>query len=356
MTLEDLGYSKSLEDYRTANHLENYEVGRVVVEHRERYVVRSGKGEVVAELLGNLRFKARSRADLPSVGDWVAFSEFDEDKGLIHAVFPRTGVIERQMVGRESAKQIIATNIDMGLIVQSVGRDFNLNRLERYLTLCNAASVEPVIIINKIDLSSSTEQLESLLHELNERIPGVPIILSSNETGEGQKEIKSLIKKGRTYCLLGSSGVGKSTLLNALAGTRLMETGEISIGIDRGKHVTTHRELFVLPDGGIVIDNPGMREVGVVDSSEGVERTFDAIAELARECRFKDCQHNGEKGCAVQAALEEGDIDAAAIANYHKILREKSHYETSEADRRRKDKSLGKMYKRIQEKRRKDKY
>ncbi|MCL4113167.1 UNVERIFIED_CONTAM: hypothetical protein GTU68_065803 [Idotea baltica] len=259
------------------------------------------------------------------------------------------------MVGKATAKQIIATNIDVGLIVQSVGRDFNLNRLDRYLSLCYAAEVLPVVVINKIDLIERTE-LETLLRDVHERNQGVQIILSSIETGDGLPEIRSLIEKGKTHCMLGSSGVGKSTLLNALAGSSVMETGEISVAIDRGKHVTTHRELFVLPDGGIIIDNPGMRELGMIDSEEGVETTFDTIVDLARECRFKDCRHEGERGCAVQVAIEDGSVDAAALENYHKLIREKNHYEASEVDRRRKDKNLGKMYKQIQKKRRRDKY
>lgn len=355
MTLSELGYNESLHTYRQANQLESFAVGRVISEHKERYVVKTEGGEFQAELLGNLRFAAESRRDFPAVGDWVAIAEYDADKALIHAIFPRTSLIERQAVGRSGQVQIIAVNIDYGLIVQAADRDFNLNRLERYLTICHASGVKPVILLSKIDLIDG-DTLAGLLAELSRRISEVPIIPISNESNAGFDRLKGVIRQGQTYCLLGSSGVGKSTLLNKLAGKEQMKTGEISSAMKKGKHTTSHRELIVLEGGGILIDNPGMREVGITDAASGLEMTFDTIVELTEACKFKNCTHRHEAGCAVLEALESGAVDEEAYQNFQKMLRERSRFETTLAERRKKDKSQGKLYKRIQEERRRRKY
>jgi ribosome biogenesis GTPase len=356
MTLEDLGYNEQLETYRREHQLHQFEAGRVISEHKERYIVKTAEGEYQAELLGNLRFTAESRYDLPAVGDWVAMAPYDDDKALIHAVFPRTSVIERKAVGRAGQTQIIATNVDYALIVQAVDRDFNLNRVERYLTICYASKVQPVIVLTKIDLVTPAV-LNELLAGLTQRIAsGVPVLPVSNLTREGIEPIAAYVQKGKTICLLGSSGVGKSTLLNQLAGKEEMKTAEISSSVNKGKHTTTHRELILLENGGILIDNPGMREVGIADASGGLEMTFDTIMELAASCKFKDCTHQHEKGCAVLEALGNGELDGDAYENFLKMQRERNRFETSKAEQRRKDKSLGKLYKRIMEEKKKRKY
>ena len=346
MKLEDLGYSPLLENYRNENNLSAFDVGRVILQHKDRYVVRSENTEFDCELIGNLRFNAESRADLPAVGDWVAISPYDDDKALIHAIYPRHSIIERQAVGKVGQRQIIATNIDFGLIVLAVNRDFNINRVERYLTICNAAKVSPIVILSKVDLIAEQE-MEALLDQLNQRIKDVPIIAISNYTQKGIEELKKIIQAGKTYCLLGSSGVGKSTLLNTLSGAKVMQTGEISESVDRGKHVTSHRELILLKDGGIIIDNPGMREVGVTSSSDGLEMTFDDIFALAEKCRFNDCTHTSENGCAILEALEKGEIDEESYHNFQKMAREQERFETSEHERRRKRKNMSKMIRRV---------
>ena len=195
MTYQDLGYNDTLEKYRIDQNLDSFEVGRVILEHKERYVVRTPENEYDAELIGNLRFTAESRYDFPAVGDWVAFSEYDEDKALIHAIYPRISIIERQAVGKSGQVQIIATNIDCGLIVQAVDRDFNLNRLERYLTICNASQVRPVVVLSKTDLIGTSE-LESIVDQVSQRIKDVPIISVSKQTS-GYAQLESLIKEGR---------------------------------------------------------------------------------------------------------------------------------------------------------------
>ena len=344
MTLEDLGYNLELENYRKEHDLDSFEVGRVISEHKERYVVKTPDKECDGEIIGNLRYTALNRSDFPAVGDWVAISSYDNNKVLIHSVFPRKTMIERQAVGKHGEKQIIATNIDYAFIVQAVDRDFNINRIERVLTICHTSNVKPMIILNKIDLISDNT-LSELVSKVQERIKQVPIIPISNESQKGFEKLKERIEKGKTYCLLGSSGVGKSTLLNSLLGKQLMKTHAISASTNKGRHVTSHRELFVLEKGGILIDNPGVREVGIADAKEGLEITFGAIFELSKDCKFKDCTHTTEVGCAVLKAVESGEIDNSSYENFLKMEREKERFELTVAEKRKKDKDFGKMMK-----------
>ncbi len=354
MTIKELGYNKNLEKYRVEQNLDSLEVGRVILEHKERYVIKTPEKEFDSELIGNLRFTAKSRYDFPAVGDWVAFSEYDQGKALIHAIYPRNSIIERQAVGKSGHIQIIATNVDYGIIVQAVDRDFNLNRLERYLTICNASNVEPIIVLSKIDLISKSE-LESIEVQVKKRIKDVSIIAVSNQT-KGYETLENIIKIGKTYCLLGSSGVGKSTLLNSLSGEPQMKTGEISSSVNKGRHITSHRELIVLNSGGILIDNPGMREVGIADRTRGLETTFESIIEYSKNCRFKDCTHIHEKGCAILAAVESGEINEDSYANFRKMEKEKKHFQSDAIERKKRDKDLGKVIRNFQKQRKNNKY
>lgn len=355
MTLEDLGYNTELEKYRTEHSLDSFAVGRVISEHKERYVVKTEHAEFDSELIGNLRFSAQNRSDFPAVGDWVAITEYDDNKVLIHAIYPRNSIIERQAVGKFGEKQIIASNIDYGLIVQAVDRDFNINRLERYLSICYTSNVKPIIILSKIDLISDAE-LTSILKTTANRIQKVPIIKLNNMSESGFEEINSLIEKGKTYCLLGSSGVGKSTLLNNIAGTELMKTNSIGETSNRGRHVTSHRQLVVLKNGGILIDNPGMREVGIADAGSGLKITFSEIIELAKTCKFKDCTHLHEKDCAIMEAVDTGEISSKSYENYQKMEKEKMHFESSAEEKKKKDKDLGKLIKNVKKIRYRNKY
>ena len=354
MTLEDLGYNSEMEVYRKEHSLDSFGIGRVISEHKDRYTVKTDHGEFDAELIGNLRFTATNRNDLPAVGDWVSISEYDENKALIYAVFPRKSSIERKAVGTLGQTQIIATNIDFGLIIQSVNRDFNINRLERYLTICNASKIKPIIVLSKMDLVEK-QVLDELMVQIKERIKNVPLFAISNQSKAGIDILKSKLTKGCTYCLLGSSGVGKSTLINTLTGARLMETGKISQRIDRGKHVTSHRSLIVL-ENGILIDNPGMREVGITNISAGLEITFDEILNLAQNCKFNNCTHTSESGCAVLEAIEHEELDANAYINFMKMEKERMHFELNAKERKKKDKDFGKMIKSVQKQRKNNKY
>jgi ribosome biogenesis GTPase len=344
MNLEDLGYNNKLEKFRTENDLNKFEVGRIVEEHRERYRVRTTTGEFEAEIVGNMRFIAKNREDFPAVGDWVALTTYEHDFAIIHKILPRFSTIKRQAVGQFGEIQVIATNIDYAFIVQAVDRDFSVNRLERYLTICNSSKVKPIIVLSKTDLLEELK-ISEILGNIKNRIKNVPVIAISNETQDGYEEIKATIEKGKTYCMLGSSGVGKSTLLNNLSGKSIMRTDTISQSTNRGKHVTSHRELIVLENGGILIDNPGMREVGIADSAGGLEITFDKITDLSSDCKFKDCTHINETGCSVLEAVEKGEIDKASYENYLKMEREKAHFETTVADKRKRDKIFGKIVK-----------
>ncbi len=355
MTLEDLGYSEYFEDFRRDQVLDSFGVGRVISEHKERYVVKTVENEFDAEIIGNLRFSAHNRMDFPAVGDWVAISEYDDKKVLIHCVFPRMTIIERQAVGKQTEKQIIATNIDFAFILQAVDRDFNINRIERYLTICNASNVKPIIILNKIDLISDDDLLMLIL-KVEERVKQIPVIALSNETKEGIEKLREWIVKGKTYCLLGSSGVGKSTLLNNLSGKHVMKTNTISSSTSKGRHITSHRELIVLENGGIIIDNPGMREVGIASSTGGLEITFETIIKLSNDCKFKDCTHTSEIDCAVLAAVDRGEIDENSYENYLKMEKEKEHFESTVAEKRKKDKDFGKMIKQYKKTRKSNNY
>jgi ribosome biogenesis GTPase / thiamine phosphate phosphatase len=351
MKLEILGYNNKLEKFRETNNLTNFEIGRVISEHKEKYIVKTENGEFEAEIIGNIRFSAKNRNDFPAVGDWVSVSQYDVDKVIIYNILPRENIIERQAVGKFGEKQIIASNIDYAFIIQAVDRDFNINRIERYLTICNASNVLPIIIITKIDLIDDPE-LQTINEIILKRLSQIPVFFISSETKAGYDNLIKIIKKGKTYCLLGSSGVGKSTLINNFIGKNVMQTNAISDSTKKGRHITTHRQLFILENGGLIIDNPGMKEVGIADVEKGLEITFDEILELSANCKYKDCQHINKPGCAVIEAVERGIIEESSYENYLRLEREKQHFEMDIVKKRKKDKQFGKMVKQFK----KDKY
>lgn len=344
MKPEDFGYTDKLEKYRIENNLKDFEVGRVISEHKERYIVKTENGEFDAEITGNMRFSAKNREDFPAVGDWVALTVYDSGFSIIHKILPRFSIISRQAVGHSGEIQIIAANIDYALLVQAVDRDFNINRLERYLTICYSSKVKPIIVLTKTDLINDQTKAE-IIESINQRINNIPVFAISNETQEGYEALKQVIEKGKTFCMLGSSGVGKSTLTNILSGRNVMKTDSISESTNKGRHITSHRELIVLENGGILIDNPGMREVGIVDNAGGLESAFDAIFRLSQSCRYKDCTHTSETGCSVIEAVENGELDKSSYENFLKLEKEKIHFETSVLEKRKKDKEFGKMLK-----------
>jgi ribosome biogenesis GTPase len=344
MNLEDLGLTKGLSLDIKSTDSEGTVIGRVTQEHRERYVVSDGEHEYEAEITGNLRYTASSREDFPAVGDWVAMSVYDADQAVIHKILPRTTILARQAVGKTGEKQIISTNIDYAFIVQAISNNFNINRLERYLSICYSAGIVPILVLSKTDLVTE-EETEAAVRALEKRDRNVKYILLSNVTRDGLDRILEIMEKGKTYCVIGSSGVGKSTLINNLMEKEILKTGEISLSTNKGKHVTEHRELIVLDNGGIVIDTPGMKELGMTDDADGISTTFHEIDQLSANCRFPDCSHTDEDGCAVLEALNNGTIDRESYENYLKLIREQQRFSSTVAEKRRKDKSLSKLIK-----------
>lgn len=351
MTITDLGYTGNPEQYMN----NGFCIGRVMQEHRERYIVSTGDEEYDCEVTGNLRFTAGSRADFPAVGDWVRMSIYDSDMAIIHEVLHRKTILERQAVGKFGEKQIISANIDIALIIQSIDNNFNVNRLERYLTICYAVGIDPVLVISKIDLSSE-EETEAVIRNLENREKKIKTILLSNTTLQGLDMIMELLEKGKTYCVVGSSGVGKSTLINNLLKRNVLKTGNISLSTNKGRHITNHRELFVLDNGAIIIDTPGMRELGVIESQEGLKTTFEDIFNLSLKCKFPDCSHTMEAGCAIIEAVKNGDLDKETLENFRKIQKEQQRFQISVADRRKKERDLGRLYKSIMKDKEKNKY
>ncbi len=346
MNLNDIGYNAIVNKYVEDNQLDKSTIGRIIAVFRDMYTVKTDSAELKATNTGNLQNSMEDKSELPIVGDWVCLNKYDDKNAFITQVFPRNNFIERRSIGKSVNKQVIAANIDFGFIVEAITENFNINRIERYLAICNSANVKPIILLTKIDLVTNRE-LMNTINGVNKRIENVPIFAISNLTNIGLDELKATLIKGKTYCLLGLSGVGKSTLLNILAEKIVMKTSAISQRTNKGVHTTTHRELFLLNNGSIIIDNPGMREVGITDSIIGLEITFDKIVELAQDCHFSDCTHVHEKGCAVLIAVEEGNLDNAIYDNYIKMKKEQSHLQTTLVAKRKQDKAFGKMIKRV---------
>ena len=281
------------------------------------------------------------------MGDFVLIIKTDREHASIKSILPRRTIIKRKFgdknrAGEKKDVQIIATNIDVGFVIESVDRDFNLNRFERYFAILQDGGVLPAIILNKIDLLSEEERRDRL-EKLRYRFPNIDIILTSIVDNEGLNDLSSYIEKDKTYCFLGSSGVGKSSLINKLIGEEIIRTGDISDYSDRGKHTTTGRQMYFLKNGGIVIDNPGIREVGMLDISEGIDGFFEEISSLGKKCKYADCTHTKEPGCVVLEAKNSGMIDESKYENYTNLKKEAEYYNMSDLDKRQKNKNFGKF-------------
>ena len=317
MNLIDLGWSQNFEDKLPQTKMpDNFQLARVAIEYKGMYKLYTEKGEVLAEITGKMRYNDK----FPAVGDWVAIDLQDnEEKAIIHNILPRKSKFSRKVAGDDTKEQIVAANIDTVFIVTSLNQDFNLRRLERYLTITWNSGAKPVIVLSKADLCADPLAKKA---EVETVAFGVPIHIVSSLTGEGLDELEDYLKTGYTAALLGSSGVGKSTIINQLMGSEKMEVNEIRVSDGKGKHTTTHRELIVLETGGIVIDTPGMREIQLWDGSEGIKESFEDIETLAQNCKFNDCQHDSEPGCAVKKAIEQGELPEKRLESYRKLERE----------------------------------
>jgi ribosome biogenesis GTPase len=317
-------------------------VARVVAVDRNRYLIRNEHGEIPAELTGRFVHSSVSATDLPCVGDWVCVRYKDEATGAsIHDVLPRRSFIRRKAAGQHVDFQMLAANVDAAFVVQACHFDFNVRRLERYLVMIRDGQVEPIVLLTKTDLVGP-DVLEQMIDRV--RLTGLDatILCVSNVTGAGIDQVRELMVPGKTYCLLGSSGVGKTTITNRLLGDSQLETRDVS-HTGEGRHTTTRRQLIVLENGSLLIDMPGMRELGMLGVDAGIDETFADIAELAKTCRFADCSHAREPGCAVRDAIERHELSDEHLQNFLKLRKESEFHDLSYVERRKKDKSFGRM-------------
>ena len=342
-TIEDLGFNDFFESGRKNLGFSEYSVARVTAEYREAYTVRNVHGEYFAKITGKNMYTAVDREDYPAVGDWVAITELEQNKAIIRGILPRISILKRKYSNKQD-NQIIATNIDTAFITESMDRDYNLNRLERFLVLTEEGKITPLIILNKIDLISEDE-LNFRVNQIQNRFHTIDIISTSIVTKRGLADLEKLIIRGKSYCFIGSSGVGKSSLINKLLGQDEIKTREISVSIERGKHTTTTREIYFLENGGLLIDNPGTREVGIASSDKGLENVFDEISRLSQNCRFSDCSHTNEPGCAVLNAMNKKVLDEDKYENYIKLKKESDYFKMTELEKRDKDRKFGKFVK-----------
>ena len=349
MTNEELGYNATFEAARIELGFGDFSIARVISQSRGAYTVKNAGGEYRAQITGKHIFTASSREDYPAVGDWVAIDTLGDEQAVIQGILPRTTLLKRtygdkNKRGEKDTTQVIAANIDVAFIIESVDRDYNLNRFERYFVMVESGGVTPAIILNKTDLLTK-EEFDVLVKELQARFPDIDIIPTSTIDGNGLDTLTRYITKGKTYCFLGSSGVGKSSLINTLLNKDSIKTGGISAYSGRGKHTTTARHMYFLDTGGIVIDNPGTREVGIADGASGTDMLFDDIIELAKGCKFADCTHIHEPGCHVVHAVESRTLDREKYAHYLTLKKETAHHEMSDIEKREKNRQFGKFIK-----------
>ena len=320
MDLNLLGWSSFFKESFEPFLKRGYSAGRISEEHKHLYHVLTECGELLAKVSGKLLHDSKNRSELPAVGDWVALSVRPaEGTATIHAILPRLSKFTRKIAGKTTEEQVIAANINTIFLVNGLDNDFNPRRIERYLTLAWESGANPVIVLNKADVCDGIAQRVALAETV---ALGVPIHVVSAVTGQGLEELSTYLTGGITVAFLGSSGTGKSTLINALLGKAVQEVSEVRQGDDRGRHTTTFRKLIVLPCAGIVIDTPGLRELQLWGSDEGLSGAFGDIEPFAEHCRFADCRHENEPGCAVRKALEEGYIDINRYESYLKLQSE----------------------------------
>ncbi|WP_249412895.1 ribosome small subunit-dependent GTPase A [Paenibacillus antibioticophila] len=308
---------------------------RITADHGQKYKIVSERGEGWAELSGRQKYELEERSAFPAVGDWVLLRYLTETApdGMIHGLLPRSSRISRRSAGTVPVEQLIAVNVDLLLLVAALNHDFNLRRLERYLVMAWNSGANPVILLSKADLA---EDPEAIITAVEAIAPGVPVIAVSAKENQGREQLEALLKPGLTIAMTGSSGAGKSTILNWLCGEELQATTEVREDDSRGRHTTTHRELFPLPQGAVMIDTPGMRELQLwEDEDGGWAEAFADIEKLAADCRFKDCRHEQEAGCAVLAAIRNGELERKRLDNYRRTERELKYQHAKENQRKR---------------------
>jgi ribosome biogenesis GTPase / thiamine phosphate phosphatase len=343
--LESIGYSdwfkSRADDKKSAAH----SIARITSVHKDSYTVTKGGEDIFAELSGNLLYRSDSASDLPTTGDWVYADFYDDDThAILYDVFPRKTLLKRKSAGKIVDFQLIAANIDVAFIIQSLNDNFNLRRLERYLVMVNESEIEPVILLSKCDLIAK-EEIDKIKGQILGIANQVNVIEFSNLSRENINSITNYLKSGFTYCLLGSSGVGKTTLLNSIIGEDIFETQTVSKIQSKGRHTTTSRQLLRLENGAMIIDTPGMRELGSMSTDDGLSETFSEILELTQLCKFSNCSHSNEKGCAVLAAIKNDELPEQRYKNYLKMKKESDFNEMSYLEKKKKDKRFGKLIK-----------
>jgi ribosome biogenesis GTPase len=342
-SLSRLGFNEWFQKNSDLEILKDFQIARIISVNKNSFVVSDGSKDIYAELTGKFLFNSSSSLDFPVVGDWVYIQLFDDDSlAIIHDLFQRKSLLKRKAAGKKSDYQLIAANVDTAIIIQSLDNNFNLSRLDRYLVMINEGNISPVIFLSKSDMVTS-EEAENKISEVHKNFPDIKVEAFSNNLPDDVEKIKKYFVPQKTFCLLGSSGVGKTTLLNNLIEQDLYKTQPIREKDGRGKHTTTRRELIVLNNGAIIIDNPGMRELGLLAADAGINETFNEITTLADQCRYSDCTHTIESGCAILQAVKENKITEERYQNYLKIYRESLYNEMSYYEKRQKDKKFGKI-------------
>ena len=349
MTLERLGWGSFFADAFDALGEPDLVPARVSVEHNHLYRVLTDSGELLASAAGSMKHAALSQSALPGVGDWVALKVNSEGPATIQVVLPRRTCFSRRAAGQATAEQVVASNIDTVLLVTGLDGDFNAKRLERYLVATADSGAEPVVVLNKADLCGHVDAALAAIHEI---AADATVHITSCQTNSGLDDLTVYLRPGRTIAFLGSSGVGKSTLINRLLGQERQPTRAVRKRDSRGRHTTVHRELLLHPDGGVIIDTPGMRELGLWDTSGGLETAFDEIERLVHGCRFRDCQHRTEPGCAVRQAVTDGDLPVERLKHYHQLQDERARLavrrdELAELAEKQREKRVHRLYRRV---------
>ena len=344
MTLEDLGFNEWHKDSIKNLDADQAKLARIVAVDRDLYVIAGPVGTMRAECTGKLLYGAESPEEMPCVGDWGLVDYLDNDShAVIFDLLPRKTLLRRRAVGGRSSYQPIAANVDVAFIVQSCDVDFNLNRLDRYIVASADGGVTPKLLLTKRDLIAEAA-LERIIADVKAD-HAIDVTAISNVTGSGFSEFLDVLQQGLTYCLVGSSGVGKTSLLNRLVGAGEFAVGSVNEKDGKGRHTTTRRQLIALDNGALFIDTPGMREFGMMAFEAGIEESFQDIVAAAKNCRFADCTHTQEEGCAVLAMLEAGRLSREKYDSYMKLQKESEHYEMTYLEKRKKDKAFGKMLK-----------
>ncbi|MBI9071537.1 MAG: ribosome small subunit-dependent GTPase A [Melioribacteraceae bacterium] len=345
MNISNLGFNKIKNNINSSQS--DFQLARVITVQKESYIIHDGTCELFAKITGKIMFSAQTPLDYPTVGDWVYFQKFDDDStALIHDIVERSSVLKRKTSGKKVDYQVIASNIDSAFVVQAIEKDFNIRRLERYLSMIYNADIEPVLLLSKTDLVDE-EVLKSKIEEVKNIYNELKIIPFSNVESDDYQKVKESLIKEQTYCLIGSSGVGKTSLLNNLIGKEQYSTAEIREHDGKGRHSTTVRNLIMLENGAMLIDTPGMRELGNISNTDGIEKTFDEISELTKLCKFNNCTHTTENGCAVLKALETEAITEDRYKSFMKLNKEAAYHERSYLEKRQQDKEFSKFVKSV---------